>query len=299
MIIEEILKAAHNPYSYSDAEWDQIENDAVNYSKRKRIDEYRKELSSVNPEIEIVGDHFLSGRRIKCKCKKCGYEWNANVSNLLRGSQCRNCLGLLCKTSEQFIEEARQANDRVEVLGKYINDSTPITCKCVFCGHVWDSRPRNILKGNACPKCKGKRISETKRKTTEQFKEELLSISPNIEVIGEYTGANNHIMCKCRECGKTWEPQASNLMQGKRCPYCKGKRSSVKQRKTTAQFIEEMSIVAPNVEVIGEYINCHTNIRYCCKTCGYEWEQAPSNFFRMTRHNCRNCHTPYKRIQEI
>ena len=46
-------------------------------------------------------------------------------------------------------------NGEFEVIGEYINQTTPIACECPIHG-VWkSSRPGNLLNGNiGCPKCK-------------------------------------------------------------------------------------------------------------------------------------------------
>ena len=156
----DIVGVNHN---FIEIEWDQISTFATNHSKRKSIEEYREELALISPQIEIIDNRIYTGRKVKCKCKKCGYEWVGMLNNLLRGSKCRKCLGLLRKTTEQFVNEVKQVNKLVDVVGEYINDNTPIMCKCKECGNIWEARPRNILKGCGCPKCKGKRISNAKR----------------------------------------------------------------------------------------------------------------------------------------
>ncbi len=293
-IVETLIDASNHSHCFSESEWNAIEKEARAFSKRKGIDEYRDELLVISPQIEIIGDHIQTGRRVKCRCKKCGYEWNAYLSNLLRGTQCRRCAGLLRKTQEQFIEEVCQANNRLEVIGEYVNDNTPVKCKCVFCGYVWDAHPRNILRGSACPKCKGTRIStKVRRKTNEQFLEQVRHANNRLEVIGEYVNDNTPVKCKCVFCGYTWDARPRNILRGRACPKCKGERISASKRKTTEQFIEEMASVSPNIEVIGNYIDCRTMIRCRCRTCGFEWEQAPTNLLSKQRHYCKNCHTEF------
>lgn len=37
-------------------------------------------------------------------------------------------------------------------------------------------------------------------RTTEQFKKEMRTINPNIEILGEYTGSHVKTLCKCKVC---------------------------------------------------------------------------------------------------
>ncbi len=63
-------------------------------------------------------------------------------------------------------------------------------------------------------------INLGKRKTHEEFVEQLYNINPNIEVIGTYTTAKNYIDVKCKVCGGEWSSKANNLLNSKGCPYC-------------------------------------------------------------------------------
>ena len=52
---------------------------------------YRKELYDKFPYIELLADYQGSGKRVKCKCTKCGYTWSPFPYNLLRGKGCPKC----------------------------------------------------------------------------------------------------------------------------------------------------------------------------------------------------------------
>lgn len=294
-IITLILSTIKYEYEFTDDDWDKIESDATMFSKRKGIEEYRMELLNINPEIEIIGTQIKSGSQLRCRCKECGYEWDGYLGNLLRGSRCRKCLGLLKKTTEQFVQEAREKNSRVEVIGEYRNDDLPVMCKCKLCGNIWETRAHNVLKGTACPLCKGKRIAEARRKPPEQFLEEINARNAGYEVLEPYINAYTKINCKCNKCGTIWLAKPTDLLKGTGCPNCKGERISESQRKSIETFKQEMYELAPNIEIIGEYINNKTNIRCRCRSCGYEWEGTPSNLLKMTRNNCRNCQAKCKR----
>lgn len=68
--------------------------------------------------------------------------------------------------------------------------------------------------------CRICKICNGNGKTTEYFKEELFDINPNIEIIGEYTGARKRIKCRCKIDNHEWEPLAYNLLSGYGCPKC-------------------------------------------------------------------------------
>lgn len=43
----------------------------------------------------------------------------------------------------------------------------------------------------------------SKKKSTQQFKDELLTINPTIEIIGEYVNNKIPILYRCKHCGNT------------------------------------------------------------------------------------------------
>ena len=65
-----------------------------------------------------------------------------------------------------------------------------------------------------------------RKKTHEEFVEELSKINPNIEVLGEYKDSRTGIKCKCKVCGymgddkKDWTPRPDKLLSRGECPGC-------------------------------------------------------------------------------
>ena len=62
------------------------------------------------------------------------------------------------KTTEEFLKELQQINDKVIVVGEYINAKTKIKCQCVFCGEIFDSFPGTLLKGGGHKPCSFKQM---------------------------------------------------------------------------------------------------------------------------------------------
>lgn len=140
----------------------------------------------------------------------------------------------------------------------------------------------------------------SKRKTTEEFKKDLQKVNPNIEVIGEYINRDTPIQCHCLVCGHgangEWANRPSNMIGKKQgCPRCRDSKFREKYAKTTEQFIEEMKIKNPTVEVIGDYVNNQTNIKCRCSKCGNEWNARPSHLLEPIPSGCPKCLDNHKR----
>ncbi len=53
---------------------------------------YREELAQYFPNIELLNEYKKSSERVTCRCKLCGYEWDAFPYNLLKHKKgCTNC----------------------------------------------------------------------------------------------------------------------------------------------------------------------------------------------------------------
>lgn len=59
---------------------------------RLTLDEVKEEIYNINPNIKILSDKYESTHtKMKCKCLKCGYEWETIRSILRQGCGCPRC----------------------------------------------------------------------------------------------------------------------------------------------------------------------------------------------------------------
>jgi hypothetical protein len=126
-----------------------------------------------------------------------------------------------------------------------------------------------------------------KKKTNEEFINELKLINDKIIPLEKYKSTHCKILCKCKICGTEWMVTPHNLLCSKSgCPKCNS------LQKTSDKFIEQANIKNPKVEVIGEYKNARTKITVRCKDCGFIWNALPVNILRnksKKTHGCPNC----------
>ena len=67
------------------------------------------------------------------------------------------------RTHEEFIEILNKINSNIQVLGKYINNHTPIKCKCLKDGYEWSTTPSKLINAkHGCPMCGGSAPLTTK-----------------------------------------------------------------------------------------------------------------------------------------
>ncbi len=176
---------------------------------QRNTDSFIHELKSINSQVEVLGEFENLNTQIPCRCKKCGYEWTPLPATLLRGGGCPNCAGRPYINTSIFVTELADINPDIQIIGEYVNNHTPIKCKCRICGYEWETSPKSLKRGHGCRNCAG-----LVKKDTIQFQNELYAINQDIEVIGEYVNIRTPILVKCKICGHEWEANPYSLLKG-------------------------------------------------------------------------------------
>ena len=251
--------------------------------KKKTTEEYKSELKEKNPNIECLEEYITNATKILHRCKKCGYEWKTIPIHILKGSGCPKCKGGIRKTTEEYKAELKKIN--IICLEEYVNNSTKILHRCLVCGNIWKIAPLELKK---CPTC-SLQEKTYKKKTTEEYKEQLKSINPNIEPLEEYINNKTKILHRCLKCGNIWKIDPIHTLRGNSCPAC-----ARTKKKTTEEYKKE--IENSNIICLEEYVNNSTKILHKCKKCGYEWKITPHNILR--GYGCPVCSGLKKKTTE-
>lgn len=199
-------------------------------------EEFIQRLHQINANIEVLKHYTSAHTKIKCRCKKCGYEWTSQPMNLLKGHGCPKCVGLAKPTHEEFMKKFYKKNKHaqdIEILGTYVNANTRIKCKCKIDGYEWSPKPNHLLTGYGCPKCAGKM-----KPTHEEFIQRLQQINPDIEVLGTYINIKTKIKCRCKIDGYEWYTKPGVLLRGSGCPKCKISRGE----KRIVQYLDNLRL---------------------------------------------------------
>ena len=120
-------------------------------------EEWDYEKNSLLPTQVTAG----KPEKVWWKCKECGYEWEAYISNRSRGSGCRECAKRKQKLSrpnrikgnDVFLEDLKKRNAVFEPLEPYVNATTKIQFRCKKCGFIGSMSPTNMLNAKGCRNC--------------------------------------------------------------------------------------------------------------------------------------------------
>lgn len=187
-----------------------------------------------------------------------------DLQTLRKCHGCRYCAGK-GRTTESFIKELNNPN--IEILGEYTYANSHIKCRCEIDGTIWKSTPNRLLSGQGCPEC-GRIIANLhSTKSNEDFLEELANKKPTIRPLGKYIGVFIPIKFECLVCGHKWDMTPDSALHTDRvCPKCTKKRNLERMTKTNAQFLEELSMVNPDLQPLEPYKTDHEKIKVLCKS---------------------------------
>lgn len=123
----------------------------------------------------------------------------------------------------------------------------------------------------------------SRSKTTDQFKDELQSISNNIIVLGQYTKSSAPIKCKCSICGFIWNPTPNSLLSGNGCPSCSHKINYGFKEISSEIINKNLHFKNKECSIVGDKI-VDARIEVKCNNCGKIWYARYSDLLR--GHGC-------------
>ena len=193
--------------------------------KRKTHEEFIDEIKIVNPDIDIIGRYENSKKHIDVRCKRCGTKYSSTPNNLLCGKKCRICSNKdngisKMKTNEQFLKELNDLDVGIIALEIYKGKERKIKFQCKN-GHMWLSRPHDILQGYYCPFCAGNKVLKGFNDmwtTNPDIANMLYDKNIGYEVS---KGSNQKLEFVCPKCGhhKFISPHQI-IKYGLACPVC-------------------------------------------------------------------------------
>ena len=118
-------------------------------------------------------------------------------------------------------------------------------------------------------------------KTTPEMNQEIQEKFPFLELIGEYTGANNKTLIRCNDCGHEWEAVPRSIKNSKcGCPKCKVSQSKIDN--SLKKFLDKYD---SSLYELVEFKNC-MEVTVKCKKCGFLRITNANNIYRF---GCPKC----------
>lgn len=119
----------------------------------------------------------------------------------------------------------------------------------------------------------------------QQFVDRVKTTSPDVTILGQYTGASNRIKVKCNKCGNEWNVIANSLIQGSGCNKCK----PIFNKITHDEFMQKLDNkgILEKIEILSTYKTVKDRIKCKCKICGHIWN--PMADYILRGNGCPKC----------
>jgi DNA-directed RNA polymerase subunit RPC12/RpoP len=241
---------------------------------------------------------YGSQKKVWWKCEK-GHEWEAAINKVSNGSGCPICSGkkVLVGYNDLFSVHpnlksiwAYDLNNEINPLEVTSGSGKMVHWRCQV-GHVWRESISKISSGRRCPYCSNKRVlvGFNDLLTTHPETGKLWNYGRNSTSPKEYTfGSNKKVWWKCDK-GHEWKTTVSEVVSGKRCPYCSNKAVLVgfNDLLTTHPEIGDTWNYERNDTSPKEYtFGSGKKVWWKCDL-GHEWQAVIHN--RTRGHGCPYC----------
>jgi hypothetical protein len=173
--------------------------------------EQMKDLAK-NKNGKCLSEEYVDSiTKLKWKCNKDGFVWEATPNSIKQGSWCAKCSRKVKRTIQEMKELAIEKGGRC-LSEEYANQRTILKWEC-FKGHIWYAKANSITNGHWCPHCSN--VARLDIKTMKNIAEENGGKCLSEKYI------NNRIKLKW-QCfkGHIWEASPEHIRRGCWCHEC-------------------------------------------------------------------------------
>ena len=158
------------------------------------------------------------------------------------------------KTHDEYVAEVAIKNPDIEVVEEYVNAKTPIMHRCKIHNVYWKALPGNVLAGKGCKECMKDKNRNHFMKSHEDYIAQINDIVPYIVALDKYQGNNVPILHLCTKHNVKWMAYPANILKGEGCLECGKEKFHDKRCKKHEDYVEQLAVANPTVEVIEEYM---------------------------------------------
>ena len=129
----------------------------------------------------------------------------------------------------------------------------------------------------------------SRKKTNEEFLLEIKKLNPTYDILSSYINSNIKITCHCNIHNIDFDSIPSNLLRGKiGCELCRREKIGNKNRRTKVDFQNRLYKINPNIDVVGEYIQCKQHIECTCTVHNETFYATPDHLLQ-GETGCKKC----------
>ena len=172
-----------------------------------------------------------------------------------------------------------------------VNALMNLRCEC---GEKFQTTFKLFKQGKKqCNKC-GYKNSNKNRTYTIEYVKKFCKKNKMILLSDEYTNCKTELELICNKCGKPFKTTFDQIKNGNKryCNECSDtkfkKNMNSFNKKNHDDFVEELSKITNDFEVLDEYVDAKTHLRFKCKKCGNICYKTPDNILNKFR-GCSVC----------
>jgi hypothetical protein len=238
--------------------------------------------------LRIAGEYVNVNTPVDVECLVCGQPGRTRLNVLRRGDGgCIPCG--IAKANEKKRTPTEQIRRELlaadmEMIGEYVNKSTPVTALCLICGRKSDIWMSTIYSGGRCRWCANDQRSALFRTDAEQVRIEFLAAG--FQLISPYRNNAEELGILCLQCGTRTKRAWKRLRNGQRaCRTCEPlppSRPRVPDEIVRAEFMNH------GLRVTGTYEGCDVPLAAVCINCDTTVSPTLANL-RNGQGGCKTC----------
>lgn len=126
-----------------------------------------------------------------------------------------------------------------------------------------------------------------RKMTHEEHIADIANVNPRVDILGEITGCNDKVSCRCRVCNHKWRTTPHSLKAGRDCPECKRTKIARIKQLSHNDHVAAIANANPFVEVLEKIVNVKKKIACRCNNCKNIWMTTPNDL--KNGHGCPKC----------
>ena len=238
--------------------------------------------------LQITGEYINVNTPVDVTCLVCGTPGRTRLNVLRRGDGgCRPCGTVKAnarkRTAQGEIERALIAVG-LEMIGPYVNKSTPVPVRCMTCGEDSDIWMSTVYGGGGCRYCSHERTRERLQIDPEQVRVELLAAG--FQLISPYKNNNSDLELLCMDCGQRADRTWKRFRLGQRA--CRACQPAPPARPRVLTEVVRAEFLAKGLQMVGDYRGSGVPVKARCLHCGTESSPRLNNL-RNGQGGCAIC----------
>ena len=230
------------------------------------------------PNLTFLDKFDTKTGKVNYICNICRTLGKTSVTILERSKEgtvfCGKCNNRWKKKTEEFSKEIKKYNSNLSVVTEYKGANEKIEIKCEKCGNIMAHKtPHEWLKNYKCYYCDKQAFNHN----VENYSDYITrNYGENYFVRSDkwYGSKTNHLFFCKLHCEEFWQTPDNITPDRARCSKCTQIRQIkwVKARtKEHEQYVAELNMVSPEIEVLGRYKSNTDPIAVRCRNCFHEW----------------------------